>query len=139
MDERVAAAQRIGERQAIDTETLIVEKAEVVPRAKLDGSGETITAHAIEDRLALTRISLPAEAGSTDGLVLAFSPGAGFSLSIEGQQDIVSGRVHLAEGADGSVISLRPLQPGWAANRIVRVACLKDADQMRFVTTIGPA
>jgi hypothetical protein len=40
MDERVAATQRTGERQAIDTETLIGEKAEVVPRAKLDGSSE---------------------------------------------------------------------------------------------------
>ena len=107
--------------------------------AKLDGSGEIITAHAIEDRLALTRVSLPADAGPTDGLVLAFGRDAGFSLSIEGQQDIVSGRVHLAEGPDGSVISLRPVQPGWAVDRIVRVACLRDGDQMRFVTTIGPA
>lgn len=107
--------------------------------AKLEGSGEMITAHAIEDRLALTRISLSAEAGPTDGLVLAFDRDAGFSLSIEGRQDIVSGRVHLAEGPDGSVISLMPLQPGWAAARIVRVACLRDGDQMRFVTTIGPA
>jgi hypothetical protein len=107
--------------------------------ARLDGSGEMITAHAIEDRLALTRVSLPAEAGSTDGFVLAFGRDAGFSLSIEGRQDIVSGRVHLAEGPDGSVISLRPLQPGWAVDRIVQVACLTDGDQMRFVTTIGPA
>jgi hypothetical protein len=107
--------------------------------AKLDGSGEIITAHAIEDRFALTRVSLPAGAGPTDGLVLAFGRDAGFSLSIEGQQDIVSGHVHLAEGPDGSVISLRPVQPGWAADRIVRVACLRDGDQMRFVTTIGPA
>lgn len=107
--------------------------------AKLQGSGEMITAHAIGDRLALTRISLPAEAGPTDGLVLAFDRDAGFSLSIEGQQDIVSGRVHLAEAPDGSVISLVPLQPGWAAARIVRVACSKDGDQMRFVTTIGSA
>jgi hypothetical protein len=107
--------------------------------AKLDGSGEIITAHAIEDRLAVTRISLPAKAGPTDGLVLAFDRNAGFSLSMEGQQEIVSGRVHLAEGADGSVISLRPLQPGWAVDRIVRAACLRDGDQMKFVTTIGPA
>jgi hypothetical protein len=106
--------------------------------ARLDGS-EMITAHAIEDRLAVTRISLPAEAGRIDGLVLAFDRNAGFSLSIEGQQDIVFGRVHLAEGLDGSVISLRPLQPDWAVGRIVRVACSRDGDQIRFVTTIGPA
>ena len=106
---------------------------------RLEGSGEMITAHAIEDRLAVTRISLPAEAGPTDGLVLAFDRDAGFGLSIEGQQDIVAGRVHLAEGPHGAVISLRPMQPGWAVDRVVRVACLRDGDQMKFVTTIGPA
>jgi hypothetical protein len=105
---------------------------------RLEGPGEMITAHAIEDRLALTRVTLPAEAG-TDGLVLAFDRDAGFGLSMEGQQDIVSGRAHLAEGPDGPVISLRPLQPGWAVDRMVRVACLSDGDQMKFVTTIGPA
>jgi hypothetical protein len=106
---------------------------------KLDGAGETITAYAIEDRLAVTRISLPADAGSTDGLVLAFGRDAGFGLSIEGQPDIVSGGVHLAERPDGSVISLRPLQPAWAVARIVRVACLRAGDRMSFVTTIGSA
>jgi hypothetical protein len=105
----------------------------------LEGSGETITAHAIEDRLALSRINLPAEAGPTEGLVLEFDRDAGFSLSMEGQQDIVSGRVHLAEGPDGSVISLSPMQPSWAVDRIVQVACLSDGDRMRFVTTIGRA
>jgi hypothetical protein len=105
--------------------------------AKLDGTGEMITAHAIEDGLAVTRISLPAEVGPTDGLVLAFDRDT-FSLSIEGQQAIVSGRVDLAEGPDGLVISLRPLQPSWAMVRIVRIACLGDGDQMRLVTTIGP-
>jgi hypothetical protein len=104
---------------------------------RLEGPGEIITAHAIEDRLALMRISLPAEAEMTDGLVLAFDRDAGFGLSMEGQQDIVAGRVHLAEGPDGSVISLRPLQPGWAVDRTVRVACSGDGDQMRIVTTIG--
>jgi hypothetical protein len=105
----------------------------------LEGSGEMVTAHAIEDRLALTRISLPAEAGPTEGLVLAFDRDAGFGLSIEGQQDIVSGRADLAEGPDGAVISLRTLQPDWAVDRMVQVACLKDGEQMKFVTTIGPA
>jgi hypothetical protein len=106
---------------------------------RLEGAGEMIIAHAIEDRLALTRISLPAEAGPTEGLVLAFDRDAGFGLSMEGQQDIVSGRVDLAEGPEGSVISLRPLQPGWTVNRMVRVACSSDGDQLRIVTTIGPA
>jgi hypothetical protein len=104
--------------------------------AKLDGS-ELITARAIEDRLAVTRISLPVDDGRTDGLVLAFGKDAGFGLSIEGQVDVVSGRARIAEGPDGSIISLTPLQPGWAVNRTVRVACSTDGDQMRFVTTIG--
>jgi hypothetical protein len=106
--------------------------------ARLDGSGETITAYAVEDRLAVTRISLPADA-ATEGLVLAFGPDAGFGLSIEGEPDIVSGRVQLVEGPDGPVISLKPLQPNWAVARIVRVACLSNGDRMSFVTTIGPA
>ena len=106
--------------------------------ANLDGS-ESLNAHAIDGRLAVTRISLPAEAGQTEGLVLAFDRDAGFGLSIEGQPDVVSGRVHMAERRDGSVISLSPLQPGWAVDRIVRVTCSTDGDQMRIVTTIGPA
>ena len=105
---------------------------------KLDGTGETITAHAIENRLAVTRITLPAETGRTDGLVLAFDRDGGFSLSIEGQQDIVVGRAHLAEGPDSSVINLTPVQPGWAVARIVRIACLRDGDRLRLVTTVGP-
>jgi hypothetical protein len=99
---------------------------------------ESITAHAIEDRLAVARICLSTEAGGTDGLVLAFGRDAGFGLSIEGQQDVVSGRVDVEERPDGSVISLSPLQPGWAVDRIVRVARSTDGDQVRFVTTIGP-
>lgn len=106
--------------------------------ARLDGA-EMITARAIGDRLAVTRISLPAETGRTDGLVLAFDGDAGFSLSIEGQQDVVFGRVHVEERPDGSIISLLPLQPSWAVDRIVRVACSTDGDQVRLVTTIGPA
>jgi hypothetical protein len=105
--------------------------------AKLDDTGETVTAHAIDNRLAVTRISLPAVAGPADGLVLSFDRDV-FSLSIEGQQDIVSGHVAVAETPGGLVISLRPSQPNWATVRIVRVVCLKDGDQMRFVTTIEP-
>jgi hypothetical protein len=105
--------------------------------ARLDGSGEIITAHAVEDRLAVTRISLPADAGRVDGLVLAFDRDAGFSLSIEGEPDVVTGRVHVEEGTDESVIKLSPSHPGWAADRIVRVACSRAGDRMTFVTTIG--
>lgn len=107
--------------------------------ARLDGSGEIITARAVGDRLAVTQIALVPPAGSTDGLVLAFDRHGGFGLSIEGQQDVVSGRVEVVETPERSIIGLCPVQPGWAADRCVHVACSKEGDQMRFVTTIGPA
>jgi hypothetical protein len=107
--------------------------------AKLDGSGEIITAHAVEDRLAVTQIHLPAEAGPPDGLVLAFDHDAVFSFSIAGEPDVVTGRVHVENGTDDPVITLSPLLPGWAADRIVRVTCSRAGDRMTFVTTIGPA
>jgi hypothetical protein len=111
--------------------------------AKLDGSDEIITAYAIGSGLEIVRISLRAEAGPTGllahGLALAFDRDAGFSLSIEGGQDIVSGRLQIAQRDDGLVMSLHPQQPSWAADRVVRVACLTDGDLTRFVTTIDPA
>ena len=105
---------------------------------RLDGASEIITARAIDDRLAVSRISLPAEAGQTDGLVLAFDQNAGFSLSVEAEQNAVSGRVHVEEGRDSQAICLAPLQPAWAVDRMVRVACSRAGDQLTFVTTIGP-
>jgi hypothetical protein len=106
--------------------------------ARLDGSGEVITAHAIDGRLIVTRINLPAGSAATDGLTLAFDRNANFSLSIAGEQNVVSGRMRVEQATDGLVINLSPLQPGWAADRMVRVACSRAGDQMRFVTTIGP-
>jgi hypothetical protein len=107
--------------------------------AKLDGSDEIITACATDGRLEVTRISLRAEAGPAGGLALAFDRDAGFSLSIEGGQDVVCGRLQIVERGDGLVISLSPLQPDWAADRIVRVACSREGDHVSFATTIGPA
>jgi hypothetical protein len=107
--------------------------------AQLDDSGEIITAHAVEDRLAVAQIHLPADAGPPAGLVLAFDRDAGFSLSIEGEPDVVTGRVQIENGPEEPVISLSPLHPGWAAGRIVRVACSRAGDRTTFVTTIGRA
>jgi hypothetical protein len=107
--------------------------------ARLDRSGETITAYASGGRFETTRISLGREAGHAGSLVLAFDRDAGFSLSIDEGQDIVSGRLQITERSDGTVISLTPLRPDWAAERVVRVACLTAGDQVSFVTTIDPA
>jgi hypothetical protein len=107
--------------------------------AKRDASGEMITAKAVGNRLALARIALAPEAGATDGFVLAFDGHGGFGLSIEGNQDIVSGRVTVVEESGRSLISLVPLAPAWAANRAVQVACSSEGDQLQVVTTIGPA
>jgi len=110
--------------------------------ARLDASGEIITAHAVRDRLAVTQISLACNSsfktGAADGLVLAFDRNAGFGLSIEGHPNIVYGRTEVVEEPDRSIIRLCPVQPAWAADRSVHVACSGDGDQMRFVTSIGP-
>jgi len=107
--------------------------------AKLDASGEMITAKAIGSRLALARIALAPETGAKDGLVLAFDGNGGFDLSIEGHQDVVSGRVAVVEESGRSLISLVPLVPVWATDRAVHVACSSEGGQLQVVTTIGPA
>ncbi len=106
---------------------------------KLDGSGEIITAHAVDGRLEVTRISLPGDVGSTDGLSLNFGGAAGFSLSMQGAQDLVTGRTEVAERPSGAIISLRPAQPSWAVDRPVRVDCERDGERMTFATSIGAA
>jgi len=127
--------EQCGERTT--TYRVMAENADGALRiAKLDGSDEMITAYAIERGLEIATISLGATAGPAGGLVLAFDRDTGFSLSIEEGQDIVSGRVQVTARGDGVVFSLSPLRPDWAANRIVRVACLQEGDLMRFVTTI---
>ena len=93
--------------------------------AKLDGSDEIITAYAISSRLEIVRISLRAEAGPTGllahGLALAFDRDGGFSLSIEGGQDIVSGRLQIAGGGRGMGPTLKSaLAYGMLLNEMLR-------------------
>jgi hypothetical protein len=105
--------------------------------AKLDDSGEIVTGHMVGDRFEVTYVALRAEADAADRLALAFDRNAGFSVSIEGQQDILCGRVHTIEEADGLSISLSPAQPLWATHRTLRIRCSGVGDRLRFVTTIG--
>lgn len=107
--------------------------------AKLDASGEIVTVKAIGSRFALARVALAPETGAKDGLVLAFDGHGGFGLSIEGHQDVVTGRVTVVEESGRALISLAPLAPIWATDRAVRVACASEGDQLHVVTTIGPA
>ena len=106
---------------------------------KHDASGEIISAKAVGNRLAVARITLAPETGAKDGLVLAFDGLGGFGLSIEGNQDVVSGRITVVEEDGRSRISLVPLAPAWAIDRAVHVACSSEGDQLQVVTTIGPA
>ena len=106
---------------------------------KCDGSGEIITAHPVGDRLAVQRIALPPETGAEGGLVLAFDGEGGFGLSIEGQQDVVSGRVRVVEEDERAIISLVPQAPLWAVHRAVHVVCSRTGDKVHVVTSIGPA
>jgi hypothetical protein len=94
-----------------------------------DGSGETVLARAIDGQLEVSEVSI-------EGLVVRFDRGH-FSLTMDGAGDLVGGRVAMAQSPTGSVIILRPNRPAWAASRAVRVACTRDGDTMRAVTTIG--
>lgn len=105
--------------------------------AKLDGSGETITAHVLGDRLGVTEIRIPADPGSAGGLALTFDAAGGFRVSIEDAEGLVSGEATAVESPDFSVISLCPAQPTWAVDRAVRVVCSRDGDEFTFATTIG--
>jgi hypothetical protein len=107
--------------------------------AKRDAPGEMITVTTVGNRLALARIALAPETGVKDGLVLAFDGIGGFGLSIEGNQDVVSGRVTVVEEDGRSRISLAPLTPAWATDRAVQVVCSNEGDRVQVVTTIGPA
>ena len=107
--------------------------------ARLDGSGETITARVLNDRLEVTEIRLPAVAGSADGLALTFDGAVGFRISIEGAEGVVSGRAEVAESADRTVIRLCSAQPSWAVDRVVRVVCSRDGDKFMFTSTVGVA
>jgi hypothetical protein len=104
---------------------------------KRDGSGETMTAYALGDRLEVTQIDLPADTDGSEGLTLAFDGAGGFNISIEGARGQVVGRAEVVEAANEAVVRLAPTHPNWAADRRVRVACSRRGGEMSLVTTIG--
>jgi len=127
---------REGERETVYRVTALGADG-LLRIAKLDDSGEIVAGHLIGDRFEVTRIVLRDDADATDRFALAFDRNAGFSVSIEGQQDILRGHVHTVAEADGLSVSLSPVQPLWATHRTVRVRCSGVGDRLRFVTTIG--
>ena len=103
----------------------------------LDGSGEVVTARAIDGRLAISKIEVGAAAPTSQGLALAFDDAGGFSMSMAGTRDLVTGQVDIEESANGALINLRPATPDWAADRAVRVAISRRGQRFGFLTTIG--
>jgi hypothetical protein len=105
--------------------------------ARTDAPGESIEAFATSDGLRVTRIGCLADGRPQGGLDLAFDEAGHFSLAMEGET-IVSGSAAVKRQA-GTVITLSPTQPKWAAAREVRVtcACARDGDLVTAVTTIG--
>ena len=132
-------AEWVFRRDTSDTTYRVMALDDGLGIAKLDASGEMITAKAVGNRLAVARIALAPETGAKDGLALAFDGHGGFGLSIEGNQDVVSGRVTVVEEDGRSRISLVPLAPAWATDRAVHVVCSSKGDRLQVVTTIGPA
>ena len=138
-DQLSVGAEWVFRRGTSDTTYRVIARDAGLSIAKLDATGEMMTAKAIGNRLAVARIALAPEAGAKDGLVLAFDGHGGFGLSIEGNQDIVSGRVTVVEESGRLRISLAPQAPAWATDRAVHVTCSSEGDQLQVVTTIGPA
>jgi hypothetical protein len=103
----------------------------------VDGSGEVVTARALDGRLAVSKIEVGAVAPTSGGLALAFDDAGGFSLSMAGTRDLVTGLVDIEESAKGALITLRPATPDWAADRAVRVAISRRGQRLRFLTMIG--
>ena len=105
--------------------------------AKLDGTGETITARLVRDRLDVTEIKLPVAVSSQEGLALKFDGSGGFQLFVEEAKSLVFGHTAVMESSDLSIIELSPMQPNWARGRAVRVACSREGDSFTFASTIG--
>jgi hypothetical protein len=103
----------------------------------LDGSGEIVTARAIDGRLAISKIEVGAVAPARQGLALAFDDAGGFSLSMAGRRDLVTGQVDIEERAKGALITLSPATPDWAGDRAVRVTISRRGQRFGFLTTIG--
>ena len=72
--------------------------------ARLDGTGETITARLVCDRLDVTEIKLPVAVASQEGLALRFDGSGGFQLSVEEAKSAVIGRAAVTESSDLSII-----------------------------------
>jgi len=104
---------------------------------KQDGSGETLTAYAVGDRLDLTSVRVAGDRPGAGGLTLAFDPSGVFSLSMDGAPDLVTGRTAVAGSGAETTLSLCPTAPDWAAARRVDVRCVSGDDELRFMTTIG--
>jgi hypothetical protein len=105
--------------------------------AKLDATGETITARLMHDRLDVTEIKLPVAVASQEGLALRFDGSGGFQISVEEAENIVSGRAAVTESSDLSSIQLSPVHPSWARRRAVRIACAREGDLFKFASAIG--
>jgi hypothetical protein len=105
--------------------------------AKLDGTGETITARLVNDWLDVTEIKLPVSVASQEGLALRFDGSGGFQISVEEAKIVVSGRAAVTEASDLSVIELSPVQPSWALGRAVHIACSREGDLFKFASIIG--
>jgi hypothetical protein len=104
---------------------------------RLDESGETITAHAADERLRLMEIRLAADDDPTRGLVLSFEEAGCFRFDMEGTKGLVSGRVGVTEVPKQTRIRLEPLQPAWATKRGVSVECSTSANRLRVVTSVA--
>ncbi|HEV2533571.1 hypothetical protein, partial [Phenylobacterium sp.] len=105
--------------------------------AAQDGSGETLTAFGVGDRLDLTRVRVAGDRPDTGGLTLAFDASGGFSLSMDGAPDLVTGRTAVAGSGKAVMLSLIPTEPAWAAARRVDVRCEAQGRELRLITTIG--
>ena len=101
------------------------------------GTGETITARRVCDRLDVTEIKLPVTVASQEGLALRFDRSGGFQLSVEETKSVVIGRAAVTESSDLSIIELSPVQPRWARGRAVRIACSREGNSFKFASTIG--
>jgi hypothetical protein len=99
--------------------------------------GETVIARPHGDRLAVSRISVPAQGDPTNCLVLTLDPAGAFDISMEGQRNLVAGRATTLEAASGAIFTLDPREPNWAVARKVRTEYARAGDRLTFITTIG--
>jgi hypothetical protein len=107
-------------------------------RLRIDGpEGETVVARPYGDRLAVSRVSVPAQGDPTNRLVLMFDPMGAFDISMEDQQSLVAGQATTLDTASGAIFTLDPTEPDWAVARKVRTEYARAGDRLTFITTIG--